>query len=197
MTMIGRIRRQLRRFAVAVLTLRGSPEAVALGTAIGVFVAFTPTIGFQMLLAVILATAMRASRPAAVVFTWISNLATFVPVYGFTYWVGSLLWKGPPLQRVYNRLAAAAVEIFSVRVHEFVKAFLELLEIGWEIYLPMLIGGVVVGLVAGASCYWPVLWTVRHLRRWRLKQREAMRRSRLFSNASTTPKDDDETRALE
>ena len=196
MSLRNRVRRRVRHLAMAVLTLRGSPEAVALGTAVGVFVAFTPTIGFQMLLAVILATVLRANRPAAVIPTWISNPVTFVPVYGFTYWIGSFLWRGPSLRVVYDRLRTAAADIFSLRAHQFVDAFMELLEIGWEIYLPMLIGGIVVGLVAGVLCYWPVLWTVRRLRNLRLRRREILRRSRLFGNGSNTTRSDDVPPAL-
>ncbi len=65
----GPIRRALR----SIVTLHGSPEAIALGTAIGVFIAFTPTIGFQMLLGAFVATLVGASRPAAMIPAWRSS----------------------------------------------------------------------------------------------------------------------------
>jgi uncharacterized protein (DUF2062 family) len=50
----------------------------------GGFVAFTPTIGFQTTVALILATLLKANRPAAVVLVWINNLLTIVTCFAFS-----------------------------------------------------------------------------------------------------------------
>ncbi|MFO7955526.1 MAG: DUF2062 domain-containing protein [Candidatus Brocadiia bacterium] len=56
-------------------------RAVANGLALGLFIAFTPTIPFQMLLAVAGAVVLKVNLPAAVVGVWVTNPFTAVPIY--------------------------------------------------------------------------------------------------------------------
>ena len=58
------LRKLSRRALRSIVTLKGSPRAIALGTAIGMVITFTPTIGFQMALGAFFATLVGASRPA-------------------------------------------------------------------------------------------------------------------------------------
>ena len=76
-----------------IMRLPGSPQALALGVAIGLFLAFTPTLGVQMLLAAVLAAGLRASKAAALAAVWISNPLTAAPIYAATYGVG--VWVRP------------------------------------------------------------------------------------------------------
>ena len=75
-TVRRKVTRRAFRILRSVVRLRGSPRAIAGGLAIGVFVAFMPTRGFQMLFAAFLATLFGANRPAAVLPVWITNPAT-------------------------------------------------------------------------------------------------------------------------
>lgn len=83
--------------------LRGSPEAIGLGIAIGIFVGFSPLMGFQMLIAIFLATFMYANRPAAMAAVWITNPLTFLPIYIFTYRVGKCLLPGPEERETFTK----------------------------------------------------------------------------------------------
>jgi len=56
-------------------------RSVAGGLALGLFVAFTPTIPFQMLLCAIGAILLRVNLFVAVAAIWITNPVTAVPVY--------------------------------------------------------------------------------------------------------------------
>jgi len=56
-------------------------NAVARGLALGLFIAFTPTIPFQMLLAATGAFLLKADLPAAIVGVWVTNPLTAVPIY--------------------------------------------------------------------------------------------------------------------
>lgn len=87
-------RLQMRRALRSVVSLHGSPRDVALGAAIGVFVAFTPTVGFQMLIGAFLATLVGANRPAAIILPWITNPLTIPPIFALTYWVGGFFGAG-------------------------------------------------------------------------------------------------------
>ncbi len=67
------------------------PHRLARGAAIGIFVAFTPTLGIQLVLVVLLAAILRGNKVLAFTFVWVSNLATIVPIYLPAYWLGTKL----------------------------------------------------------------------------------------------------------
>ena len=52
------------------------------------FVTFTPTVGFQMVLVVFLAWLLRANKAVGVPLVWITNPATIVPIFYTCYRVG-------------------------------------------------------------------------------------------------------------
>lgn len=154
----------LSRMLRSIVTLHGSPKAVALGTAIGVFIAFTPTVGFQMLLGAFVATLFGASRPAAMIPAWITNPVTIPPIYTFTYWLGKFLWSGPAVGEVYRRLVTAMREMSKLSWYSFHEQFMEFLRIGRDVFMPMLIGGVIVGAILGLITYPIVLRAVQKSR---------------------------------
>ena len=51
------------------------------GVSLGLFIAFTPTIPFQMLLAALGAILLRVNLPAALAACWITNPLTALPIY--------------------------------------------------------------------------------------------------------------------
>lgn len=67
------------------------PHRVALGAALGMFVAFTPTIGFQMVIVLALAALFRANKLVGVPLVWISNPLTIPPIFYAGYWLGRRL----------------------------------------------------------------------------------------------------------
>lgn len=133
--------------------LRRSPRAVAGGFALGVFLAFTPTIGFQLVLAVFLATVLNLNRPAAMLTVWITNVATMAPIYTFNYWVGSIFLSGPPVSEVYQTFAAIGAQLVKMDFWEFGTQFETMLGLSGAMALPLVIGSVLVGLVAAALTY--------------------------------------------
>ena len=173
----GIVRRMLR----SIVTLHGSPEAIALGTAIGVFIAFTPTVGFQMLLGALVATVFRASRPAAVIPAWITNPVTIPPIYAFTYWLGKFFWSGPGVGEVYQRLMAAMKNVTKLSWYSFHDQFMEFLRIVGDVFMPMLIGGIIVGAVLGIITYPVMLRAVRRSRNLLDKARTKLGRVRTIA----------------
>lgn len=168
---------RIRRFLTWLIRLRGSPRAIAGGAAIGMVIAFTPTPGLQILLALGLATLMNASRPAAVVPTLLSNPLTTVPIYAFTYLVGSFFWAGPDAATVSDALREAA-EGFSSSTPPALRAQLDvLLALGVDVFACLWIGGLIVGALAAAVTYPIALRTVESLRARRSRRRK--KRARL------------------
>ena len=143
--------------------MRRSPRAIAGGFALGAFLALTPTFGVQIPLVLILATLLNLNRPAALVTVWITNLATFAPVYTFNYWVGSFLWPGPSAAEVYNALQEVAGRLMQVGVLEIGEQLQILMELGREIFIPLLIGSIIVGACTGIAVYVLSMALLRYL----------------------------------
>lgn len=69
-------------------------KSVAAGLALGLFIAFTPTIPFQMLLAATLACLLKVNLPAAIVAVWVTNPFTALPIYLSANRLGCALLQG-------------------------------------------------------------------------------------------------------
>lgn len=77
-----------------VLRAEDPPHRLALGVAIGLFVTFTPTVGFQSMLVLVLAGLFGGNKLVGLPVVWISNPATFVPIYYPAYRIGLRLTGG-------------------------------------------------------------------------------------------------------
>jgi uncharacterized protein (DUF2062 family) len=83
--------RALRERFRAILHLDDPPWRVALALAVGVFISFTPFLGFQTLLALLVAAVFRLNAAVVVTGTWL-NLPWFMPlVYAGGLKIGALL----------------------------------------------------------------------------------------------------------
>lgn len=171
----------LRPFLNWLIGLRGSPEAIARGVAVGMVVAFTPTIGIQTVLALGLATLLGANRPVSIVPTWLTNPLTIPPVYGFTYMLGNLVWPGPDLERVSGAIRDAARELEGLDFLAFREQLGVFFGLGLDVFVALWIGGLLLGSFAAAILYPLTLRAVVHLRERRergKRRRHRMRRRR-------------------
>ena len=88
--------RALRERFIALLHLDDPPWRVALALAVGVFISCTPFIGFQTLLALLVAAIARLNAAVVVTGTWL-NLPWFMPfVYAGALKLGA--WLLPDLR---------------------------------------------------------------------------------------------------
>jgi uncharacterized protein (DUF2062 family) len=137
------------------------PHRLALGAAIGVFVTFTPTIGFQMAITVFLAWLLRANKVIGVPIVWISNPATLVPIYYPCYVVGRamLYWK-PVSEQWWEQVANPPPGWWPSVVFYWSRLM--------EIAVPLWLGCVVVGVLLGYATYYVVYYLISsyRLRRW-------------------------------
>ena len=131
-------------------------RSVAMGTAIGLFVAFLP-LPMHMLIAAALAIPLRANLPLAMGVVWVNNPFTIVPFYYFVYQLGATLLgrEAPP------------------RETDIDHGIDWLLNAGWDMLLPMMLGGVIVGMICALLGYvgMRLLWRCRVVRRLHVKQR--------------------------
>ena len=136
-----------------VIKLRSSPRAIAGGLALGTFIAFTPTVGVQLILAFVAATLFNMNRPAAMIPVWITNPITVAPVYTFNYWLGTTVWGGPPLKEVSGLFIDIGRTLARLEFWNIKEQFFAVLQMGKEILHSLTPGKQLTPLV-----WLPVFW---------------------------------------
>lgn len=166
--------RQARKFLYhRVLHTDDTPHRIALGVAIATFVAFTPTMGAQMVIAVAIAAALRANKAVCIPIVWVTNPFTAVPIYSFCWMAGAWIVdaeNGANVQAVVERMAAvAAIPSWSQLLEwSFWSSVMALLvDLGTELWL----GCCLVGLVSGGVLYGATRWGVTAYRRRRAERK--------------------------
>jgi len=71
-----------------IIKLNDPPHKLALAFALGIFIAFTPTIGLHLISCLVLAWALRLSKLVIITASFVNNPWTIVPLYGFCIWFG-------------------------------------------------------------------------------------------------------------
>ncbi len=140
----------LRRSALYVyyrfLRLKGSPEEIARGLGIGVFMGFTPTLGIQTISAIFVAAVFKGNKFLAALGAGITNPLTIPFFYTGTYKIGSAV-LGNPLD-------------FSFLSH---PTFQDFWSIGNDLFLALWVGGLIVGIPSGIVFYFIGLWAAPRL----------------------------------
>lgn len=170
MIKIRLIRLKIRKFVLWLIRLRGSPEAIGLGIAIGIFVGFSPLMGFQMLIAIFFATFMSANRTAAIAAVWITNPLTFLPIYISTYRVGKYFLPGPEERDAHKLINKIAHKLIAMDFWEIYHQFRIMNTLGRKIFVHLLLGGVIVGFIAGGASYFLTVRIIKTYRKARLKK---------------------------
>ncbi len=153
----------------------GSARSIAVGAAIGMVVAMTPTVGLQMLIATGVCVLFRANPLPAIPMVWLTNPITIIPIYTFNYWVGTLLVQsGPRLSEFREKMATVIHLSENVGIGPALKA---LGRMGWEMQLPLWVGCFVVGGILAIPTYFLFLNMVTRIRK-RLVMRRAARQAR-------------------
>lgn len=153
-----------------IFIIRSSHHSVALGVSLGLFVGLTPTVGLQMVLVLVVGTLIKANRIIALILCWISNPLTFLPMYYGYYWLGAVIfgreiWTFRNFSQKMDELVVAKQELGYVGMFKL---------LGSDVFLPMTVGSIIIGLVVAIPAY-PL--TLRALRRHKAR-RDARRRER-------------------
>ena len=142
--------RQVKLMVLRFIRLRGLPEEIAKGIALGIFIGMTPTFGFQMLIAVFFAYLLRENRLAAILGVWVTNPVTAPVIYAIEYEIGRILLG---MER-----ARLPVE-FSWGAYA---------DLGWNIMYPLWVGGILTGIVLGLLSYFITLRIVPIVKKVRI-----------------------------
>lgn len=179
--------RAVRYMRLRLNRLPGTPDSISRGLFAGVFTAFTPMFGLHFVVAGILAKLMRGNVLAALLSTFVGNPLTYVPIAVVSLKVGYFM-LGTETELLHERsFVGKFYDAGHDLLHNFYALFTEelanwdaLLRFGHEIFIPYLIGGIVLGAVAGLAAYYlslPMITAYQHRRRGRLKAKlEELRR---------------------
>jgi uncharacterized protein (TIGR03546 family) len=173
---------QMRRFVVHnLLHADDPPHRLALGVAIGWFWTFTPFLGIQMIAVVATAWLLRANKLVGVPLVWLSNPATFVPLFYPCYRIGLWVLGMPGVNKEWWSGLGDPPE-----------GFVEITKFYWskvmEIFSPLMLGCLIVGIPSSIICYIVVRVCVEKYRAT-MHLRPLSRRRRLASATGMTRKD--------
>ncbi len=154
--------RQTKLNFLRFVRLRGTPEEVAKGFALGIFIGMTPTFGVQMPLAFFFAWLLRENKLAAIIGVWITNPLTAPFIYASQYEFGRLLLG-------MERLSLP--QAYSLET---------LTSMSWDILLPLSAGSLIFAILFGSISYAVTLRFIPELKairvpRWPRRIREKKR----------------------
>ncbi|MBN1820638.1 MAG: DUF2062 domain-containing protein [Prolixibacteraceae bacterium] len=121
------------------LNLKGNPENIARGFALGSFIGMMPVPGFQMIISSFIAAILRWNKTAAIAGVFNTNLATGAFIFAFNFWLGKKILGFD-----------AAFEFPSKIGFSFVKI---VAQAGSEVFFSMLAGGLLTGIISAVATY--------------------------------------------
>lgn len=153
--------RSIRYYGKRVLRLSGSPHAIAIGVACGVFASFTPLLGLHFILGFFLAFVLGGNMIAAALGTAFGNPLTFPLIWAGTHRIGSRILglREPP---------DVAIEV----TRNWAEMSIDVLR---PIIGPMMVGSVPLGVPTAIVFYAIVLYSVSAFQKMR-RERLATRR---------------------
>jgi uncharacterized protein (DUF2062 family) len=135
--------------------LKDSPNKLASAFALGVFIAFTPTIGLHVISCLFFAWIFRLSKLVVLTGAFINNPWTMVPLYGFCLWFGI-------------QITGSNVTTPHITWNEltFSNAYLILRPYLW----PFVAGSLVAGIAAASISYGIIYWSIVRYRKMELQR---------------------------
>lgn len=142
--------RQFKLNLIRLIRIKATPDSIARGMALGLFVGMTPTFGVQMFIALFLAFLLRQNKIAALIGVWNTNPLTAPFIYGLEYEVGRVLMGMPH----------ASLQISFT--------FETMKQLGWEVLAPLGLGSLILGIPVAAIGYALTLHFIPVLKEWRI-----------------------------
>ena len=168
--------RRLRQIIVHnILHLDDTPHRIAWGVFIGALIAFTPTLGLQIVIYIPVAALLRANKISGIPILFISNPFTAVPLYYTTWKVGAAVLhpeKEVTQATIKQWLGDTGRSLKSNGLERLLEAEFWadagrlLASTGAELW----VGGLLCGIVVAPPVYFLTRWginAVRHLREGR------------------------------
>lgn len=161
--------------------LPGSPHTIAIGVACGTLLSFTPLFGLHIALAMFIAYALRGNIIAAFIATWVGNPITFPFIATAAMQTGWKILGIDAKSEDFNGItrdfknALGDIWAYIKSLVGYGHASLDgISRFYFEVFLPYLIGGVILGIPAAIVMYLisrPAIGAYQHRRREKLLER--------------------------
>lgn len=175
----------LRFIKFRILHVDDAPQRMARGIGIGVFFAYLPLLGLQMILAFIFAKWLKANKAMAVMSTWISNPLTAMIIFYPCYRTGRVIVsffqkKGAvdaeQLEAIFEEQLSFWEMIVNAFSYDYWKQVsITLARVGLEIF----IGGVIIGAIVAGLAYWLAYYSIIGYRTRRKARKAAWKRAHI------------------
>ena len=132
-----------------------SSHSISMGFAWGVFVAFSPFVGLQIVIVMGICFLFNYNKVAGILGVFVSNPFTFFPIYFFNYYVGNLL---------LGELLGSNVPLSKIKEVLQEPTISDLVSIGFNTILVFSFGCLVVGIIVAFFSYFIVKILVSYYR---------------------------------
>lgn len=133
----------IMKYFKRLLNIHSEPRPIALGYALGVFLATSPLMGVHCVLAVSIASALKWNKLAAGIGAFHSNLFTAPLLYSTTYCIGAKI------------LGINAFLTFPDKLFGWFS-------IGSDVIMAMSVGGLMLGIPTALICYYLSFQMLKH-----------------------------------
>jgi len=124
------------------IRLRGNPQPLAWGAAIGVFIGLTPTLPLHSITLIVTTFLTRTSFIAAFTTSFmVCNPLTYIPIYYFSFLIGNTV---TPYELNWQKIKVVLDLLLSGQ--SFSASLTALADVGREAIIVMLTGGVILAL---------------------------------------------------
>jgi len=158
----------LKKAYERLLKIRGEPREVALGFALGIFIGMSPTMGFQMAIAVFFAAVFKWNKISSAMGVWISNPFSAPFVYGATYLVGAKLIGLKKIIPLSEQFDMDALKILLTNAPEII----------WALVIGGVVTGIPLAIISYYLCYSAVQRYQEDIKRNLAKQKEKLAKKR-------------------
>jgi uncharacterized protein len=144
------MKKYIRDHLRSILKFDDPPHKLALAFALGIFIAFSPWLGFHIISCIFFAWLFRVSKFVVLTASFVNNPWTIMPMYAFCIWIG-LKITGDDIavpHIAWNELTVSTA-------YSILKPYL------WS----YLAGTLAVGSVAAIASYFLFYWAVVHTRK--------------------------------
>jgi len=163
-----RLYNALKKAYENLLKIRGEPREIALGFALGIFIGMSPTMGFQMPIAVFFAAIFRYNKVSAAMGVWITNPLSAPFLYGITYLIGAKLIGIREIIPISGEFDITTLKILLSKAPEIV----------WALIVGGIVTGIPLAVISYYLCYSAVQRYQDDIKRRLAKQKEKFDRKR-------------------
>ncbi|MDD3885698.1 MAG: DUF2062 domain-containing protein [Victivallaceae bacterium] len=156
-------KRNFRKLYYAIVRADGTPEYIARGWGLGMFIGCVIPMSVQLMISIPLSFALRCSKIGATLGTFITNPITVIFIYPAQCWVGNKLIGG---HLTYDGTAEAIRELMGGSISA-------LANLGWDLIASFFIGGFLLAAITTPITYFVVYALVTRYQRFREKRRQA------------------------